>query len=459
MKSVIDWFRALFPRPHFRRQDTGAVPVHMPVAPSQPSHTAPPASLGEKEPVLVRGRRWKNTEEDRWDLHWGDETPRSSAVDDLIKGLGRSNRAEMRRASAESLGRLGALACPAIPALLGSSTDVDATVRQAALDALDEIDPAWAENPQTQKAIPSLVQALKSWSPDASKAAFRTLGLIGLPAVATLNDVLLNGEDTIDRVYLIQLVSRLGPDAGEALPGLTQALKSQFLRTRIAAAEALCNFGPRAEMAIPALIANLTDPMAEARQAMAACLCQIGAAAEPAIPALAPLLADRKQEVREAAASALKCMGAKVIPAMIEIVQTRDVQRMKMWTESMFRFFHSSPAAPNVIADLRQVMDNLSWTAYDILEEHASLEAAQENALQILGELGAVSQPAVPTIAGAVTDGNPRVKLAAIHALSQIGAPAKAGLPTLNVALADPNPQVRVQAAQAIAEINAKAAG
>ncbi len=457
MKSLMDWFKRLF-QP--ARSDVGQqAPIASPppspaaAAPHPPAH--PPASIAPKEPVLVRGKLWKNTTEDRWESPRTDQAPCPSAVDDLVKGLGRSNRAETRRASAEALGKLGSLASPAIAPLVCSSVDLDASVRQAVLNALDAIDPGWPDNAEAQKAIPSLLESLKSWSPDISKASFRTLRRIGLPAVAQLNGALLEGEDTVDKVYVIQLLFQLGDGAEAALPGLTRALRSEYVRTRIAAADALSNLGPRAEPAMPALIENLTDPTAEARQAMAACLCEIGPAAEPAIPALVPLLADRKPEVREAAASALKCLGVKAVPAMIEIVKARDLQRMKQWVESASRFWHRSHASP-IITDLGQVLDNLSWAAYDIFEERESLESAQESALRILGVSASISDEVVQVIAEALADPSPRIKLAAIQALGEIGGPAMPVLPALNLAALDPNPRVRDRAIQAISHISAK---
>ncbi len=425
----------------------------------QPSCSAP-SELQAKQPVLVRGRLWKDTAEDGWVLRSENDAQAGCVVDDLIKGLASSNRAEIRRTSVESLGKLGHPARPAIPFLIRASIDMDASVRSASLRALEEIDPAWSQKAEAQKAIPGLVSSLNSWSAEVSRAAYDTLLLIGLPIVDQLNQALLNGEDTIDKVYMARLLAKLGPDAYDAVPGLSQALKSRFLQMRIAAAETLSNFGSRAEMAILPLIANLTDSFADGRRAMAACLCQIGPAAEPAIPALVPLLADRKSEVREAAALALKSIGTRAVPAMIEIVQTRDLARMRMWLESMSRMYHLSHASPTIISvDLyHQALSNISWTAYDIMEEQEGLEAAQEYALHILGELGPVSDIVVPTIARVLDDPNPRLRRAAVEALGQIGVPANEIRSMLTWASRDASPMVRDGAAKALSELDAKIA-
>jgi HEAT repeat protein len=384
------------------------------------------------------------------------EASGDSSVEGLAKRLGRGQKVEVRRSAAEGLGQLGPAAAPAIPALLICAVDVDATAREAALKALMAIDPAWPENAEARKAFPGLVAALKSWDSDVSTAAFRLLGLIGLPAVHDMVNALSKAEDTIDKVYIMRLLARIGPGAAIALPSLARALGSKSIQARVAAAEALANIGPSAEAAVPALVAGLADPYADGRKAVAACLARIGAAAEPAIPALLPLLADRDSGVREAAALALEKIGPKTVPALIETVQTRDVRRLKAWIASMIKTSQwlTRPGYESIAIDYPKAWSSLHWAAYDIMEERACLEAAQEAALQVLGKFGPAASAAVPTIVQALADPNPAIKVAGIQALGRIGPEAKSAVPNLVPILVHGSKLARTVAAVALLNID-----
>jgi HEAT repeat protein len=349
---------------------------------------------------------------------------------------------------------LGQAAAPAIPALLNAAVDVDATVREATLNALNAIDPAWPKNAEAREAFPNLLAALKSWSPEVSKAAFKLLSTIGQPVVPNLAGALLNQEDTIEKVSIMRVLARIGPDAASAVSALTRALSSQFLQARIAAAEALANIGPP-ETAVPALVVGLADPHADARQAMAACLARVGAAAEPAVPALLPLLAEREYRVRKTAAETLEQIGPKAVPALIELIQTRDVQRLEAWIESMIQVsqWYTPPKSDAIVTEPLKVWRNRSWAIYEILKERESLEAAQEAALQILSKFGPAAKASVPTVARALADPNPDIKLAAIKTLGQIGPTAKTAAPAVARALTHPNPSIKLAAVQTLGQI------
>jgi HEAT repeat protein len=189
---------------------------------------------------------------------------------------------------------------------------------------------------------------------------------------------------------------------------------------------------------------------------MAACLARVGAAAEPAEPALLPLLADREEKVRQAAAAALEQIGPRTVPALIEIVQTRDLQRLETWFETMIKVsrWYTRPQPDTGATGHRRNLSGLSWTAYDFLEERASLDAAQVAALRLLGEFGPAASTAVPTVTQALADSNPRVKLAAVQALGKIGPVETTVTPDLIKMLTDDNKSFRQAAADALGQID-----
>lgn len=456
---MLNWLQRLWRSMHPETQEQGTTPAveDEMVNADDPrfSHRsdASRADLEKREPVLVRGKLWYNTAEDRWEGQREQEALRDPSIELLIERLAQTSTSESHRSAAEYLGQLGKDAAPAIPALLVSATNVDATVRKAALAALEAIDPCWPQNAETRKAIPDLVAVLESWSSGVQKSASRLLSVIGLPAVPELSDALLDGRDSLKKVHVIRVIARIGPGAEGAVPGLAQALVSRYLHVRIEAAQALTKIGSPPETAIPALVSGLSDRSADARQAMATCLACYGEAAEPALWTLLPLLADRDDGVQEAAAAALEQIGPKAVRALIELVRARDAQRLQAWFEAMPRVSQQRP--PDVeTADLQEVWNNWSWKLYDMLDEQARLVAAQEAALRVLGKLGPAASAAVPTVAQALRDPHLGIQRAAVETIGQIGPEANSAIPDLTQMLLHSNESLRMAAAGALDNID-----
>jgi HEAT repeat protein len=397
-----------------------------------------------------------DTSEDRWEAPPEEEPLCDSGIEVLIEQLARTDKSESRCFAAECLGQLGEEAVPAIPTLLNAAVAVDATLRKAAMDALEAIDPCWPQNEETRKAIPDLVAALLSWSSDVYKPASRLLRVIGAPALPALSDALLDGEDDVKKVRLIRVIGRMGPDAEIAFPGLVRALRSQRLHMRIEAARALTKIGSPPETAIPALVSGLSDRSADAREAMAICLACFSETAEPALWALLPLLADRDDGVYKAAAAALEKIGPKAVRALIELVRARDALRLKAWLESMSRFPQQGTQREPVIVvvDSWEVWNNLSWEVYDMLDEQARLVAAQVAALGLLGKLGPDASAAIPTITEALADPHPGIQRAAVQALGQLGPEVKSAIPALIQMLLHSNGSIREEAASALGNVD-----
>ena len=200
-------------------------------------------------------------------------------VEGLITRLADRSRAEARRSAAEALRQLGPEANASIPALLRALVDADAMVRQAALQALQAIDPAWSKRVEVQPAISVWVTALKNGSQVASESAAKLLVQAGPVAVAGLAQVLSEGGDVIENVLVLRVLRQIGPDSASAVPEMTHALGSQFAQVRIAAAHALASAGHAAAPAVPSLSIGLNDWNADVRQAMARCLAHIAPAA------------------------------------------------------------------------------------------------------------------------------------------------------------------------------------
>jgi HEAT repeat protein len=126
---------------------------------------------------------------------------------------------------------------------------------------------------------------------------------------------------------------------------------------------------------------------------------------------------------------------------------------MKSGLEARTRIMTASHVSPVFAADFWKVLDNLSWATYDILMEEESLVAARECAIGMLAELGPVSDAIVPTIAGALRDGNPRLRIAAMRALGRLGSAAVAAIPALRLATHEPDPAIQEAAREALSQL------
>lgn len=128
---------------------------------SESSLSSDPNPDPSKLPVRERGMIWYDTKDNRPSPPQKSEPSGDSSIADLIKRLKCGNNSEFRCFAAERLGQRGSTATPAISALLIACVDVDATVRKAALNALELIDPGWLRNSEVQKAFPTLTEKFK----------------------------------------------------------------------------------------------------------------------------------------------------------------------------------------------------------------------------------------------------------------------------------------------------------
>jgi hypothetical protein len=111
---------------------------------------------------------------DGWDWRAGERQTRLQPMLEVgkqTKLLAASDAAERRRA-ATALGKLGAAASPAVPALAEALSDEDAMVRRAAAQALGEI------GPEASIAAPALTGALQD--PDAGVREDAALALVAI---------------------------------------------------------------------------------------------------------------------------------------------------------------------------------------------------------------------------------------------------------------------------------------
>ena len=151
------------------------------------------------------------------------------------------------------------------------------------------------------RAVPALIEALKSDTEGVVGRAARALGQIGEPAKGAvpawwrIND---NKGKSRDDAEVIEALMRIAPRRNEAVPGLSAILRESASNPcRIHAVVALGKMGPEAKEAVPDLIKIVEEPPGKSgpiRFHAATALGQIGADAKTAVPALAKLLGDKK---------------------------------------------------------------------------------------------------------------------------------------------------------------------
>ena len=135
---------------------------------------------------------------------------------------------------------LAAVGAPAVSMLISALEDERENVRASAAYALGEMGPVAAE------AVNALIALLTDESEEVRRHATSALGMIKAPTsktVPALVKVLRNPEDTDLAFFAAQALTRIGPDATEAVPALRDALMSESAYVRGFSSEALSRIG------------------------------------------------------------------------------------------------------------------------------------------------------------------------------------------------------------------------
>ena len=135
---------------------------------------------------------------------------------------------------------LAAIGAAAVPALITALEDERENIRASAAYALGEMGPVAGE------AVDGLVALLADESEEVRRHATSALGMIKVPVsktVPALVRVLEEREDTDLAFFAAQALTRIGPDAPEAVPALREALMSESAYVRGFSSEALSRIG------------------------------------------------------------------------------------------------------------------------------------------------------------------------------------------------------------------------
>jgi HEAT repeat protein len=196
---------------------------------------------------------------------------------------------EVRATAADALyafGR-GPEAEAEVSRLITRLQDKDPDVRYRAVEMLGVLPRA------AELAAPALAKALRDRDPWVRRRAAFALGLRGLERKATIPLLM---EALKDRsafaifdchaMLAAMALGRIGPDAKEAVPTLTETLESSFPWDRREAALALGAIGPAAKAALRELRRALRDEAVDVRAGAAVAVWSLGRQAREALPIL-----------------------------------------------------------------------------------------------------------------------------------------------------------------------------
>jgi HEAT repeat protein len=325
--------------------------------------------------------------------------------------------------------------------------DKDPVVRYYAAEALVGIG---------AKAIPSLIQALRShrqsdcdraarvlWSigpaavdpllgvlqdrtatPEMRTASASALGMIGDPRAIRGLALLLRDERYFVREQASRALGRIGEPAVSLL---LEMANSSTPTTREAAVAALGNTGSK--HAIEKVIEALSDSNANVRSAAVRSLGE--SASQMAVSHLMALLRDESSALRAQAAASLGRLGHLSLPSLVSALKDPKPSVRQLAAEALGDIGSKDAVAP-------------------LIELIASDQSgARPEAIEALGKIG--DPAAVGTILSVMRTGSPSVRKRAISALSSFR--DSRVIDALAAALSDQNEEVRQAAAAGLGEV------
>ncbi|HTU16842.1 MAG TPA: HEAT repeat domain-containing protein [Gemmataceae bacterium] len=241
-------------------------------------------------------------------------------------------------------------------------------------------------------------------------AGYLAILKIGADAVPILTEAVKSANRNVRR-FAIQALGSLGKDARSAIPAILQAMKDGDADTQLRVIYAVRRIDKHAKGVVAAHMTVLKGKYERNRLQAMFSLQQIGEEARPAIPALIAVLNDKSGEVRVTAINTLQIIGAgkEAVGPVSRLLRDKD-----------FRF-------------------NVQLQAYRFLQG-----------------LGADAKEAVPALIAIVKEPKGANREAAIETLGIIGPGAKEALPILNELLRDKNGLRRDEIVEALKRIDPK---
>jgi HEAT repeat protein len=325
--------------------------------------------------------------------------------------------------------------------------DKDPVVRYYAAEALVGIG---------AKAIPSLIQALRSHRQSDCDRAARVLWSIGEAAVDPLLGVLQDRTATPEmRTASASALGMIGDP--RAIRGLASLLRDERYFVREQASRALGRIG---EPAVGLLLDMANSSTPTTREAAVAALGNT--ASKQAIEKVVEALSDSNANVRSAAVRSLGESASEIaVPHLMALLRDESSALRAQAAASLGRLGHLS--LPSLVSALKDPKPSVRQLAAEALGDIGSKDAvaplieliasdqsgARPEAIEALGKIG--DPAAVGPILSVMRTGSPSVRKRAIRALSSFR--DTRAIDALAAALSDQNEEVRQAAAAGLGEV------
>jgi HEAT repeat protein len=387
------------------------------------------------------------------------DRPTAKQIADLIADVD-SDSFSTRSKSTQELERLGRLAVLPLRQALAKNPSLEGRRRLSAL--LTKLDTQEAElgvaavgaleglGPQARGAISALVAAVrdKTRLHDIRTGAVAALGAIDAqdPTVFSILTAALRDEDKGVRCAAAEVFSRSRDAARNAKAELIRAMKDENIRVGVFAVSALARLGSDGADAVPALTDLIRSKGEMARHAVEA-LRRVGPTAKQAIPTLIELLegAGRKRcSDAGAAAETLGQFGSDsrpAVPALIKLLPSSDDGTAAIARTALAKIDPEWMKIATPIL-LNEAKANYRWERNAVIHE--------------LAKLGPNAKEAIPHLVPLLKDVDDDVRLAAVKTLAAIGPAAAATAPNLRPLLDDDSDIVCEAAAAALKQIDPK---
>jgi HEAT repeat protein len=336
----------------------------------------------------------------------------------------KENRVERPRLRERLARAAGGWGPAAVPFLAATLSDVEASVRGAAVESLGRIGPgaveAW-EALQTAAAQGGLDHRLAA-------TAVRMKGAEAVPLLVQM----VKSAFEASRVAAVKELGALGGAAAAAVPDLISFLPDAKLRPALLAA--LEQIG---DPVVEPLVRELGHESPEVRAAAAATLGKLGPRTAAVTPALARVLADENKDAREAALRALLLMGSEGVLEFEKALKNKDrgVRALAIWALGEF-----GPAAARALPELRALLKR----------EPDAVRKAIVRTIARMGPRGASE------LAELLKDAHAGTREWSAQALGDMGEDAVAAIPALKAAMGDEEGAVKAAAAAAVKKLEGR---
>jgi HEAT repeat protein len=327
----------------------------------------------------------------------------------------------LRNLAGMSLTQIGVAAVPALKDTLGHK---DASMRQAAAEALGRL------GPRAKDATPALKERLKDDDVLTRVRSAQALWQIERQddvAIRALGDAMKNKDVTVRRAASLVLV-QMEHRPKEALPILTAGMKDDDPLTRVQCAQAVWDTNRKTDEVMPVFVAVLKNPKDHppALGATLAALNRLGPEAKAAVSPLVEILKTPNFNFYVYnVPDTLSAIGAAAVPALTDLLENKETPPNLL---------------PSIIQALARAGPDGAPELVKALSHDNQMVRAQ--ALGQLGQMGPAGKAAVPKLAELAKGGEANVRLQALSALWQIGPDARPAVPALVENLKDPNAAV-----------------